>query len=156
GDTIRTDATGQAEIDYTEGSLTRLDVNTTFTIVSLTDDQGHRKVKGSLDSGRTWNRTTALTESESFETSGGGATAAVVGTGYSFECTTDGHCTLITVVDGVKYTSDDGEVRLLQPLEQCDSTEVGPTNTDLCANPTPVPPDVLAANQWIMQNLFFD
>ena len=75
-------------MNYTDESFTRLDVDTEFTIVSLTDDQGNRQIKGSLDSGRTWNRTSALTESESFEQEGAGATAAVVGSASVIECNT--------------------------------------------------------------------
>ena len=48
GDTMKTDETGFAQINYTDDSFTRLDVDTTFTIVSLTDDEGNRQIKGSL------------------------------------------------------------------------------------------------------------
>jgi len=146
GDTIQTDATGEAEIDYTlsANSFTRL------------DNQGHRQVEGSLDSGRTWNRTSALTESESFSQDGAGATASVVGSAFMAECDTSGHCTFTSVVDGLKLVTVDGEVKLLTPLEGCDSTEVDPTNATLCGVPTEITADVLAANAWIQQNLFFD
>ena len=40
GDTVRTDATGLAEIDYSDDAYTRLDVNTTFKITKLTNEQG--------------------------------------------------------------------------------------------------------------------
>jgi len=158
GDTIQTDTSGLAEIDYTASadSFTRLDVSTTFTIKHLTDNQGHRQVEGSLDSGRTWNRTSALTESESFSQDAAGATASVIGSAFMVECDTTGHCTFTSVVDGLKLVTVDGEVKLLTPLEQCDSTEVDPSNATLCGVPTQVTADVLAANLWILQNLFFD
>jgi LPXTG-motif cell wall-anchored protein len=145
GDTVQTDATGFAEIDYTDESFTRLDVNTTFTIVSLTDDQGNRKIDGSLDVGRTWNRTSALTESESFEQNGAGAIAAVVGSAFQFECDGMGHCTVMSVVDGIRYTTVDGEIKILPPLEQCAATEVSPSDTNLCSAFTKVTPDMLDA-----------
>ena len=156
GDTIQTDTGGEAEIDYTESSFTRLDVSTTFTLKHLTDNQGHRQVEGSLDSGRTWNRTSALTESESFSQDGAGATASVVGSAFMAECDTAGHCTFTSVVDGLKLVTVDGEVKLLTPLEGCDSTEVDTTNANLCVIPTQITKDVLAANAWILQNLFLD
>ena len=156
GDSIQTDTGGEAEIDYTESSFTRLDVSTTFTLKHLTDNQGHRQVEGSLDTGRTWNRTSALTQSESFSQDGAGATASVVGSAFMAECDTAGHCTFTSVVDGLKLVTVDGEVKLLTPLEGCDSTEVDPTNANLCGVPTQITADILAANAWIMQNLFVD
>ena len=39
GDTLKTDATGRAEIDYTDGSLTRLASSTVFTISKLTNER---------------------------------------------------------------------------------------------------------------------
>ena len=119
GDTVRTDATGRAEVEYGQDSYTRLDVNTTFTIVSLADDQGNRQVEGSLDVGKTWNRTSAaLTESESFEQTGAGATAAVVGTASSVECASATECVFTAVVDNVELTGDDGLIKLLTPLDR--------------------------------------
>lgn len=156
GDAVQTDATGFAQIDYAEDSFTRLDVNTTFTIVSLTDDEGNRKINGSLESGQTWNRTSALTESESFEQEGAGATAAVVGTAFMVSCTTPGNCTFTSVVDGVQLTTVDGELQQLDPLEECDSTEIDETDAELCGAPSQVTLDAIIANQWIVENLFFD
>jgi hypothetical protein len=156
GDSIQTDATGFAQIDYTEGSFTRLDVKTTFTIVSLTDDEGNRQINGSLETGRTWNRTSALTESESFEQEGAGATAAVVGTAFMVSCTTPENCTFTSVVDGVQLTTVDGELQQLDPLEECDSTEIDETDAELCGAPSQVTLDAIIANQWIVENLFFD
>ena len=93
GDTVRTDATGLAEIDYDDQSYTRLDVNTTFTIKKLTHEQGDRQVQGSLDTGQTWSRTSALTESGSFEEEGAGANATTLGTAFAVTCDTAEHCT---------------------------------------------------------------
>src|SRR5476649_2237507 len=78
GDTVRTEADGRAEIDYSGDAYTRLDVNTTFVVAKLSDNKGDRQVQGSLDTGRTWARTAALTQSESFEQSGAGATSSVL------------------------------------------------------------------------------
>src|SRR4029079_11533636 len=48
GDSIKTDTTGRAEIDYTDGSLTRLGSSTEFKITKLTNQQGGRQTQGTL------------------------------------------------------------------------------------------------------------
>ena len=148
GDTVRTDATGKATIKYGDEAYTRLDVDTTFKITKLTDDQGNRQVQGTIESGSTWNRTTALTESESFEQTGADATAAVEGTAFGIECDTESHCVFTGVVDDVTLTGTDGE-KLVAPLDQCDSTA-----GVLCAEITKLTPDQLPA--WIIENLLLD
>jgi hypothetical protein len=148
GDTVRTDATGKATIRYGDEAYTRLDVDTTFKITKLTDDEGNRQVQGTIESGNTWNRTTALTESESFEQTGADATAAVEGTAYGIECDTEDHCVFTGVVDDVTLTGTDGQ-KLVAPLDQCDSTA-----GVLCADITKLTPDQLSA--WIIENLLLD
>jgi hypothetical protein len=157
GDTVQTDATGFVEIVYADDSFTRLDVNTTFTIESLTDDEGNRKIKGSVESGQTWNRVEALTENESFEQEGAGATAAVTGTAFAYACdAVTNTCVLTTVVDGVTYSTQDGELKAVDPLQECEATEIDETDSDLCDVPTELTEAALIANAWIMQNLFLD
>ena len=46
GDSIQTDDAGRAEINYTDGSLTRLSSSTEFTITKLTDKRGGRQTAG--------------------------------------------------------------------------------------------------------------
>ena len=106
GDTVRTDATGLAEIDYGNDAYTRLDVNTEFTIAKLTDEQGARQVQGSLEVGQTWNRTAAITESGSFEQEGAGANAAVRGTAFAVSCDAPDHCTFIAIEHTTALTGD--------------------------------------------------
>ncbi len=151
GDTVRTDATGRAEIDYSAGSYTRLDVNTTFKIVKLTENQGQRQVEGGLESGRTWNRAEDVTESGSFEQSGGGATAAVTGTAFAVECTSLSDCTYMAIVDVTDLTGKDGEKRTLTPLTECDSDDGA-----LCDEVSDLTPEEIAANAWIQENLLRD
>ena len=81
GDALRTDATGRAEISYTDGSLTRLGVSTEFSITKLTDKKGARQTQGSLTVGSTWNRAAEVSQSGEFSIKAGGATAAVAGHG---------------------------------------------------------------------------
>lgn len=121
GDTIRTDATGKAEVQYDDTSYTRLDESTTFTIVSLTDDEGNRQVEGSLETGRTWNRAEGLTESDSFEQSGAGATAAVQGTAFLIECESVTLCRYVAADNVTELTGADGAFKELTPRDVCDS-----------------------------------
>src|SRR5688500_2739220 len=107
GDTVRTSDTGRATVEYTDKSSTRLDVNSEFTIVELTDDQGTRHTTGKLSVGRAWNRVEDLTESEAFETEGAGATAAVDGTAYAVACLNPVACEFDGVVHNVKLTGGD-------------------------------------------------
>lgn len=148
GDTIQTDTTGKAEINYGDNSWTRLDVATTFTIEKLSDDQGNRQVEGSLDTGKAWHRTTALTESQTFEQTGAGATAAVVGTAFGMQCDSPDHCVVYPVVDSVEWTGNNA-IHLLAPLETCDST-----SAIVCADTTFITPDQLP--QWIIDNILLD
>jgi len=148
GDTIQTDGTGKAEINYGDDSWTRLEVDTTFTIEKLSDEQGDRQVEGSLDSGKAWHRTAALTESETFEQTGAGATASAVGTAFGMDCDAQGHCTTYGVVDTVEWSGNNG-VHLIAPLDVCDST-----NAIICADITHITADQLPL--WIIGDLLKD
>jgi hypothetical protein len=112
GDTIKTDSTGLAEIDYTDGSLTRLANSTVFTLSVLTSDKGGRQTQGTLSVGETWNRAAKVSETGSFEVKAGGTTAAVEGTAFVAKCVPkpDGSqavdCTFTAVVDNIKVDSD--------------------------------------------------
>jgi hypothetical protein len=112
GDAIKTDASGLAEIDYTDGSITRLANSTVFTISKLTDEKGGRQTQGTLSVGETWNRAAKVSETGSFEVKAGGTTAAVEGTAFVAKCVpkTDGSqavdCTFTAVVDDIKVDSD--------------------------------------------------
>ena len=116
GDTIKTDATGLAEIDYTDGSLTRLDHNTVYKLTVLTNDKGGRQTQGTLTIGETWNRAAKVSETGSFEVKAGGTTAAVEGTAFVAKCVPqDGgdqqvSCTFTAVVDNIHVDSDAWDV----------------------------------------------
>jgi len=121
GDTLKTDATGKAEIDYTDGSLTRLGTSTVFTITKLTNDTGGRKTEGTLSVGETWNRAAKVSETGSFEVKAGGTTAAVEGTAFVVSCTPvpsgaqQVTCTVTAVVDNVQVNSDAWDVTSATP-----------------------------------------
>jgi hypothetical protein len=154
GDTVRTDATGRAEVDYSDDAYTRLDVNTTFKLVRLTEDRGERQIEGGLDSGRTWNRTEAVTQSGSFEQSGAGAVAAVAGTAFAMTCTVDpasAQCRYQVILHDVILTGDDGQTQHMTPRTGCVATDGA-----LCDELTHLTPEELAANAWIQENLLRD
>ena len=116
GDSIKTDAAGLAEIDYTDGSLTRLANSTVFTISKLTNERGGRQTQGTLSVGETWNRAAKVSETGSFEVKAGGTTAAVEGTAFVAKCVPkvtgekEVTCTFTAVVDDIKVSSDDWDV----------------------------------------------
>ena len=117
GDALKTDATGRAEISYTDGSLTRLGESTEFAITKLTDKKGARQTQGTLTVGSTWNRAAKVSESGSFEIKAGGATAAVEGTAFVVSCppgATPGagpvSCAVTAVVDNISVDSDEWDV----------------------------------------------
>jgi hypothetical protein len=116
GDTIKTDDAGRAEVDYTDGSLTRLSGSTIFTISKLTNEKGGRQTQGTLSVGETWNRAAKVSETGSFEVKAGGTTAAVEGTAFVAKCVPqDGgdqqvSCTFTAVVDNIHVDSDAWDV----------------------------------------------
>jgi hypothetical protein len=87
GDALRTDTAGLAEINYTDGSYTRLGPSTQFSITKLTNKQGARQTQGSLTIGSTFSRAAKVSETGAFEIKAGGATAAVEGTVFAVICT---------------------------------------------------------------------
>ena len=116
GDTIKTDASGRAQIDYTDGSLTRLGASTVFTISKLTNQRGGRQTQGTLSVGETWNRAAKVSETGSFEVKAGGTTAAVEGTAFVVKCVPQDNgqqqvsCTVTAVVDNIHVSSDAWDV----------------------------------------------
>jgi FecR-like protein len=84
GDTIRTPPDGRVTIEYFDGSLTRLDYATTFTLTELADDpEGPSVVEALHTSGSTFNRVVELTGSQSrFDVETPTAVASVRGTAF--------------------------------------------------------------------------
>jgi hypothetical protein len=84
GDSIRTPPDGRVTIEYFDGSETRLDYGTTFTLTELVDDpQGPSVVEALHRSGSTFNRVVELTGSQSrFDVETPTAVASVRGTAF--------------------------------------------------------------------------
>lgn len=108
GDTVRTDSAGQAQIDFFDGSLTRLDTDTTLVIRGLRDDTPGG-VLLTLEAGRTWNRVEPATTAEDrYEVKGVNGTASVVGTTFVSDCRQAPIC---------YYLGIDGETEVTSALE---------------------------------------
>jgi PKD repeat protein len=109
GDTVQTGADGRASIEYFDGSLTRLDHDTTFTLVTLetlNNQAGSKVIEGVQGDGNSYNRVTELADAESrFEVETPTATASVQGTVYAV--IVENGSTTIAVVDGVVEAGGD-------------------------------------------------
>lgn len=170
GDTVQTDPTGLAQITFPDGSLTRLDHDTVFTLEKLVTKTGRRQVEGTVSAGQTWNRVQKLTETESFRQTGNGATAAVLGTAFLTRCSLPSGVTFralktkkalkrLRKASTCKFTLVDGRLQLralgkITALARGQWVEIdGAGNAGI---PQTVPPDVLFSDQWMLRNLELD
>ena len=88
GQVLKTDSTGQANINFSDGSSLRLDINTKLTIneATLEENTGSLKVKVALVAGKLWSKITALATPESYwEVHTGTAVATVRGSAFGTE-----------------------------------------------------------------------
>lgn len=113
GDTVRTEH-GRVEIEYFDGSVTRLDHETTFTLTELASTPEDTQITGEHASGSTFNRVVELTGSESrFDVETPSAIASVRGTTFFTQIDPDGSG-LLGVLDGeLLVTGEAGEARLI-------------------------------------------
>jgi FecR protein len=110
GDTIRTPPDGRVTIKYFDGSITRLDHATTFTLQELADEpDGDSVVEALHTSGSTFNRVVELTGSQSrFDVETPTAVASVRGTVFFTQILED-QTARIGVIDGeVLVSGEDG------------------------------------------------
>jgi hypothetical protein len=112
GRTIKTDASGAAEITYFDGSVTRLGASTTYTVTQLAKRDGSRQIVGRLEVGDSWHKVARATGSGSrFDVRTTNAVAAVRGTAFAVFTHPDGTSSLV-VVDGVVLTTGkDGQAK---------------------------------------------
>ncbi len=103
GDTVRTGPDGRASIEYFDGSLTRLDFDTSFTLVTLEtlgNAAASKVIEGSQVDGNSYHRVAELADADSrFAVETPTATASAHGTGYAV--LVDQGSTTIAVVEGV-------------------------------------------------------
>ena len=170
GDTIQTDGTGLAEIGFPDGSLTRLDHNTVFTLEKLVSTTGNRQVQGTVSAGQTWNRVQKLSESDTFEQKGNGATAAVLGTSFVTKCSlptgvafqvvkTKKALRKLKKASTCDFTLVDGKLKLSAQNKVVGVTRGQSVKVDGSGNAgdaQTVAPDILFTDKWILANLGAD
>ncbi len=131
GDKVRTGDDGLARIDYTDGSLTRLDHNTTFQVQELVNDATHKSIRTKLDVGRVWHRVEKLTKpGDRFEVKTVTAVATVHGTTFVNDCRFQGgaECSHITLFGNVGVETEAGDQSIVSG-GQCKTEEgddIGP------------------------------
>ena len=130
---VRTAADGRAELKYFDGSLTRLDHETTFKLKELSGQLGSggsRTIQADQTAGRTFNRVVKLTGSKArVDVKTPNATASVRGTEYVVEVLPDGREVLKVFSGSVLYTTTSGEEVLVEAgykVEISASGEIGP------------------------------
>ena len=136
GDEIRSDASGQAQIEFFDSSVVRMDSETQFTLREVADRTDARDILLKMDGGRTWNRVAEMTSTrDRFEVRLPSATVSVHGTTFLVDCRTQDTCyvvgfdgsTELTSSAGGKRTVDDGDcVRTSgQGSSVCDEKALG-------------------------------
>jgi hypothetical protein len=139
GDTAKTDETAFAEIRYGDGSLTRLDASTEFTVTALA---GNEPVKATLNQGEVWSEVKQATGGTTrFEVETPNAIAAVRGTAFAVTCGSDGSC-VFAVVDGTVDVTAGGQTVSVPEGQQSTVDASGAVSA-------PVP---LTSTVWIQQN----
>ncbi len=121
GNTLRTPPDGRAEIEYFDGSTTRLDHGTEFTLEELESVTGRpqsRRIRGAQGSGRTLNRIAKVTDSQSrFDVETPTAVASVRGTTHADRVYPDGSSEFWVLDGSVLLVFPDGTTLLLRAGE---------------------------------------
>ena len=150
GDTVHTGSDGRASIDWPDGSVTRLDVDTTLRIDRLSGGTvlaPTSAVEATQDSGSTYSRVTDLTDAgDRFSIDTPTASAAVQGTEYYVLVAPDGTSTIVVTDGAVVVTSPTGE----EVVVEAGSTAV--VNDDGSIDgPSPTPPGI-PDDEWVRYN----
>jgi PKD repeat protein len=148
GDTVRTGPGGRAAIEYFDGSLTRLDFDTSFTLVTLEtvgDAAASKVIQSSQAEGNSYHRVAELTDAQSrFEVVTPTATASVDGTSYAL--LVDQGSTTIAVVEGVVTArGSTGSVEI-------PAGEMAVAGTDGVVGPITAIPSELLDGGWLAFN----
>jgi hypothetical protein len=127
GDTVRTDANGQAQIDYFTGTITRLDVNTTMVVDGLLNAAAGKRISLKLNAGRTWNRVEGITSSQDrFDVQMPNALASVRGTTNVTDCRqAPSICYVLGFLDNTEILTNAGEQVTAGPGDCFRIDEVG-------------------------------
>jgi mannose-6-phosphate isomerase-like protein (cupin superfamily) len=149
GDLIRTDGSGFAEVTYFDGSLTRLDVDTEFTVVALSDAPEASVVRSEMGVGRTWQRVEELSGEDVFEVETAVATAVVRGTAFVIECPSPVECSFSVFEGSVEVVVGDRSV----VVEAGESVTV---TAEEVGEPGPLVGDPLVDDGWLARNVGLD
>ena len=147
GGTVRTGPGGRAAIEYSDGSVTRLDHATTLTLTTLdVTESGSSIVQATQDAGNTYHRVVGLSAAGNrFAVVTPTATVSVQGTVYAVLVGADG-ATTVAVFDGtVLVETAAGPVAVgpgFMVTVRADGSVLGPV---------PIPAD-LAGREWIWFN----
>jgi uncharacterized cupin superfamily protein len=153
GDTVKTNGTGFAQVDYSDGSLTRIDSNASFTVTDLSSAGQAQRVVGTLDGGRAWSNVQKVTSSDGrYEVDTTVATASVRGTHFDTDCrASSGACTF-TVVDGTVGVTPTGGAEVSLTAGQTVVVHKDGTVERLADRTL----DELRTDPWIAQNIALD
>jgi hypothetical protein len=153
GDTVKTNGTGFAQVDYSDGSLTRIDSDAQFTVTDLTTAGQAQRVVGSLDGGRAWSNVKKITSSDGrYEVDTNVATASVRGTRFDSDCrAASGSCTF-TVVDGTVGVTPTSKTEIALNAGQAAIVHRDGTVERLADRTL----DELRTDPWIAQNIDLD
>jgi len=125
GTSLKTDATGMAEIDYFDGSLMRLGPGSEYSLETLQEGDS-KAIVGNLEIGRTFHRVNELSGSQRYEVRSANAVASVRGTEFLVVCETRGQCEFGVIEGAVAVTSrESGQPVLLQPGQEVTVNESG-------------------------------
>ncbi|HSM02545.1 MAG TPA: FecR domain-containing protein [Acidimicrobiia bacterium] len=118
GDAVRTGADGRASIEWPDGSVTRLDVDTTFRIEELSGGSvlsPSTAIEGTQETGNSFSRVVELTETgDRFSIATPTASAAVQGTEYYVLIGAGGSGTIVVTDGAVVVTTESGEEVVVQ------------------------------------------
>jgi len=146
GDRVRTDATGFAEISYADGSITRLDADTEFEIVSVAEMAGVSTTRTHLETGRVWNRMQSLGSEAEFSIDTSVATASLRGAAFLIECRVVGSCTFTVLEGAIDIIIDDVSALV---LEAPGSVKVDASGA---SEPLQLPFDEAFGDPWVVDN----
>lgn len=136
GDEIRSDPSGQAQIEFFDSSVVRVDGDTHLVLREVSDDTGTRDVVLQVVAGRTWNRVSDQTsDRDRFEVRLPNAVARVRGTTFMVDCRQQDTCyvlgfdgtTELESVTGTQENVEDGDcVRVAADgMSTCDAKSLG-------------------------------
>jgi hypothetical protein len=156
-DVVRTGPEGIAEIEYFDGSVTRLNHNTTLTVdrvANIPDAPESKLIETTLQEGRTYHRVQEISDPDShFEVRALGTVAAAVGTAYVVTQVPEDPLTVWVVPDdrsalgAVDVHTEEGQKLTVREGE---GTTVSPTGE---ASPPFTLTDVHLTDEWVAYNL---